>query len=703
MEVYVKMWTEETVILELAGPGVSIEHVKQAIEGSTTTTVTILTTAKTKKAYRRTDKPSYIVHIVYRAEIKGKIASDEDLITDDHFHHSALRVKLKDIESEQQTQKISTLEQELNQIKKQYQNLQVQVEYLHQQSIELQSQVDKKTEEVHNTATHITQLSEQLQQQVDVNLQLKRQIAKQNNNREQRKEGEFSILLEELAHYKETSNYHKLKAKTAQEEVAMLKIEVHEDAVVLGNGGYGSVSRVSVTDSTTTDDSSFHEAIPKRVALKMMFNYRARSSSTQKSEFDREYEVALLYPHWSMTNVYNYFRGDIQTCLLPKEMLGTCALIDENENWVSGCDDERRAIPMYKRTTFMTMELGTGSLESFISKKFGRSPSAQESNPLLDDSGGTVSTNSSSRRTIMQLGFCLLSAIDNINSHNWFHCDIKTDNILSMEREGIRGSMWVLCDLGTAIYSSSPSASFSVPKGEFISGNPANRSPEVTRPHSQGSKLILPLEKNDVWATGCVLYEAISGVHPFLKSNILDVNNMCNTSQPPVIPPLQPQPPHRGAYPEWYAPAASLTAHLLERDPKARPNSTQAMLICGALMFMPEQADPAEFYSNQDSVKDVLIGILEENLSTITSMASTTSTSAKNSAHEAVTEVEVTQFYCLVFTNLALKHLTLFCKTMSSFCAARASSVVANPLNSLTGVNLPLNYTRFTIDFRLWL
>jgi hypothetical protein len=50
------------------------------------------------------------------------------------------------------------------------------------------------------------------------------------------------------------------------------------------------------------------------VALKMLFNFnhpRANPTEEQKNLFDQEYFLPLTHPHWSIIQVFNYFRSDL--------------------------------------------------------------------------------------------------------------------------------------------------------------------------------------------------------------------------------------------------------------------------------------------------------------------------------------------------------------------------------------------------------
>ncbi|KAH3758360.1 hypothetical protein Pelo_9839 [Pelomyxa schiedti] len=199
-------------------------------------------------------------------------------------------------------------------------------------------------------------------------------------------------------------------------------------------------------------------------------------------------------------------------------------------------------------------------------------------------------------RDVLQLAFCVLCAVDHLNTRGWFHCDIQSDNILLMERPHIKGNIWALCDLGDAVFCQDGKP-LVLPRGEPISGDKFNRSPEVLQAFRE-----FPLLKNDVWAVGCVLYEAVSGSHPFIQGNQMLTKLIRDTTLPPVIPrretntsshqtpppTLSPAPPSSsGPGVDLDAVVCGLVGWLLERECSRRPTSREALLACGALLSLP--------------------------------------------------------------------------------------------------------------------
>ncbi|KAH3765629.1 Protein kinase domain [Pelomyxa schiedti] len=359
-------------------------------------------------------------------------------------------------------------------------------------------------------------------------------------------------------------------------------------ATFIANGSFGTVCKVPVAFPKWSSVSRGAHSAPTEVALKMMFNYSAGMRTLQlRTEFEREYEVAVMHPHWCFTNVFNHFRGDTSLSLIKESLRGDYTIVDANRNWVSGCREGRRAITVYQRTTFMTMELGRCTLESIIFPRLSNgealhpevSPTQAQSLSLQNQAPPL-----SHAKDLLQLAFCVLCAVDHLNTRGWFHCDIKPDNILLMERPHIKGNIWALCDLGTAVFCEDGNP-LVLPKGETFTGNAQNRAPEVIQAERE-----FPLLKNDVWAVGCVLFEAVSGWHPFTNENQVNSNLIRDTTLPPVVPDCSSL-THEPHTDPTITPAlvSGLVGWLLEREPNSRPTSRVAFLACGALLSLPHQ------------------------------------------------------------------------------------------------------------------
>lgn len=109
-----------------------------------------------------------------------------------------------------------------------------------------------------------------------------------------------------------------------------------------------------------------------------------------------------------------------------------------------------------------------------------------------------------------RMGCNIADAIQRLHLQNQVHRDVKPANIMRRAESGD----YVLIDPGYALDLSAPSLS----KPLAIPGTLAYMSPEQTR---LGMKRDLDL-RSDFYALGVVMYEALSGVHPYLRPRMRD-------------------------------------------------------------------------------------------------------------------------------------------------------------------------------------
>ena len=296
-----------------------------------------------------------------------------------------------------------------------------------------------------------------------------------------------------------------------------------------------------------------------RVALKMMIPYtedaQLYDTKQQKESFDSEYFFLISYPHWSMVQVYNYFRS-----ITVKRLLELTNV--ELGDYIAD------------RTTFFTMELGKSSLESYLKSR------------SLDLREGLL--------IILQM----LISVEHLHSMGFAHLDIKCDNVLLVERERIRGNMFVLADLGTAAQAKLTAA---------CAGNPANRSPEFSRGTPTFNKPV-DVSKNDLWAIGCIMYQMFTGEHPF-------VDKYGNTQEKVLyhFPTL--------SHDSWGFGTNQLLQCLLQKVSKDRVEPSVAVCMCCILLWgcpaMPSYDPPTGGYwkgsylKNEDNLKNFRANITD--------------------------------------------------------------------------------------------
>ena len=151
--------------------------------------------------------------------------------------------------------------------------------------------------------------------------------------------------------------------------------------------------------------------------------------------------------------------------------------------------------------------------------------------------------------------------IKHLYSNGVVHLDLKPDNILITNRKNTNGFQVVIGDYGTLnsfLYT------------EHVGSNTANRSPEL---FDFNGKDPVDIRKNDVWAAGCILFELLTGEHPFVDPKHGDTAaNICHG----VLPLRKPQ---------LVESTKQLFKLLWNRNSKERIEPKIAVGVCGVLLF----------------------------------------------------------------------------------------------------------------------
>jgi serine/threonine protein kinase len=103
---------------------------------------------------------------------------------------------------------------------------------------------------------------------------------------------------------------------------------------------------------------------------------------------------------------------------------------------------------------------------------------------------------------VLAIGAQIASAIAALHAVGYAHCDIKADNVFVLYSTTLAGWPCVkVIDYGVARHTSTPESDTT------IAGTPSYMAPEQWR----GA----PVLKSDVYGLGCLLYELVTGDHPF--------------------------------------------------------------------------------------------------------------------------------------------------------------------------------------------
>src|SRR3990167_2642589 len=314
--------------------------------------------------------------------------------------------------------------------------------------------------------------------------------------REQRMIKEHEALKKEAQLKKLFELEHKIHTSVNSKN-GFLKIAELDDfnlhsAEFVAKGQLGAVFKININ----WNKMGMRVDVPKdspglsQVALKKLYSFYSDKTLDQKNAFDQEFAVPFLFPHWSLMKVFNYFRGPVVDTLLAKA-------------------DVDRSVQMV-RTTYFTMELADGKLESFLNAN-RMSVSVQE---------------------CILIHFQLACGIDFLCQHNYVHLDIKPDNILMVSREKIQGNLFVLGDLGAA--KRSPIYFHNL---ATLAGNQINKSPEFMQLlGDEEDESVIDISKNDIWASACILFQMIEKKHPFLdpEDQSLLNHNICVAALPNI-------------------------------------------------------------------------------------------------------------------------------------------------------------------------
>jgi serine/threonine-protein kinase len=167
--------------------------------------------------------------------------------------------------------------------------------------------------------------------------------------------------------------------------------------------------------------------------------------------------------------------------------------------------------------------------------------------------------------TVVDLAAQVARGLDALHAHGIVHRDVKPSNIL-LARDG----SVVLGDFGLA---RSEHSTHLTEAGELI-GTPHYLAPELI----EGGGA---LPAADIYALGCVVYEALTGTPPFTGSGVAEIA-FAHLVEPPPDP--------RQLRPELPADAAVALQSALAKDPSTRPTTATAL---ARMLHVARRAAPA--------------------------------------------------------------------------------------------------------------
>jgi CheY-like chemotaxis protein len=132
---------------------------------------------------------------------------------------------------------------------------------------------------------------------------------------------------------------------------------------------------------------------------------------------------------------------------------------------------------------------------------------------------------------IAWIGVQVLAALDAAHGTNVVHRDLKPDNVFLTSRSGLVDTVKLL-DFGVAKLTEAPWDERLTQTG-MVMGTPAYMAPEQARGESADAR-------SDLYAVGCLVFEALTGRPPFVANNYNAVMFQINQSAPPSLSELRP-------------------------------------------------------------------------------------------------------------------------------------------------------------------
>ena len=169
----------------------------------------------------------------------------------------------------------------------------------------------------------------------------------------------------------------------------------------------------------------------------------------------------------------------------------------------------------------------------------------------------------------MRIGKQVALGLAAAHSKQVIHRDLKPVNILLVpEAEGSDSERAKILDFGIAKLAADPAAKALTRVGVSL-GTPAYMSPEQCRSARDVS------DRSDVYSLGLILFEALSGEHPFVEARS-DAALMAShiTQEPPGLDSKVPSCP---------ADLVALVRRMLAKQPEARPSAGEVAAILGRL------------------------------------------------------------------------------------------------------------------------
>jgi serine/threonine protein kinase/tetratricopeptide (TPR) repeat protein len=132
--------------------------------------------------------------------------------------------------------------------------------------------------------------------------------------------------------------------------------------------------------------------------------------------------------------------------------------------------------------------------------------------------------NHTSLKEFLKAAICVAEGLRTAHAQRIIHCDIKPENIMISNSGQVK-----LLDFGLARQIAKPGSYVTYLSGSTgVSGTPGYMAPEVMLEET-------PVAQSDIFSFGVVLYEILSGTHPFRKRTMFETADAVLHNEPPKL------------------------------------------------------------------------------------------------------------------------------------------------------------------------
>jgi serine/threonine-protein kinase len=160
-------------------------------------------------------------------------------------------------------------------------------------------------------------------------------------------------------------------------------------------------------------------------------------------------------------------------------------------------------------------------------------------------------------REFLEIAICVAEGLRTAHAQKIIHCDIKPENIMVSNSGQVK-----LLDFGLARQISKQESVVSFSSGSMtLSGTPGYMAPEVMLDETPGAQ-------SDIFSLGVVLYEVLSGTHPFRKRTVFETADAVLHTDAPKLETFG-----------IHRPLSRIIAKMMAKDRAIRYQSTNELIV----------------------------------------------------------------------------------------------------------------------------